>query len=230
VLDVASGTGEPAISIATFLKGTGEVIATDLSEQPLKIAEQRAAQRGLTNIQFRVADVHQLPLEDASFDRVTCRLGLMFFADLAVSLREIRRVLKRGGRFSAAAWGPIAQHYFDTTVGTVREMCPELNLPESAKRMFRFCTPGVLAEPLRAAGFRHTEEGFREVDWTWEGSSEDCWDYFQAVTIPFAPLLTAIPPDRKKEVDRAVLKRVESISCNGRISFKGLFVVANAIA
>src|SRR4051794_24404345 len=54
VLDVASGTGEPAISIASKLQGTGRVIASDISEGPLKIARERAAKRALTNIDFTV--------------------------------------------------------------------------------------------------------------------------------------------------------------------------------
>src|SRR5512140_2195962 len=56
VLDVASGTGEPAISIATAMNGSGGVFATDISEGPLKIARQRAERRSLTNIDFQIAD------------------------------------------------------------------------------------------------------------------------------------------------------------------------------
>ena len=66
VLDVACGTGEPAISIATELSGTGDVVATDISPEPLKIGEARARERGLTNIRFEQADVHHLPFEDNS--------------------------------------------------------------------------------------------------------------------------------------------------------------------
>src|SRR4051812_24005498 len=101
VLDIACGTGEPAISIATLLNGTGEVIAADISPEPLRIGEARAQQRGLTNIRFQVADAHRLPFEDQQFDRVTSRLGVMFFADLSKALREIHRVLKPGGGFTA---------------------------------------------------------------------------------------------------------------------------------
>src|SRR3954470_11643436 len=65
VLDVASGTGEPAISIATALHGTGRVVASDISEGPLKIARERAVSRGLTNIEFQTADAMALPFADA---------------------------------------------------------------------------------------------------------------------------------------------------------------------
>src|SRR4051794_16461788 len=78
VLDVACGTGEPAISIAVAMNQTGRVIASDISEGPLKIARQRAEQRGLTNIEFAQADAHSLPFPDSTFDRITSRLGVMF--------------------------------------------------------------------------------------------------------------------------------------------------------
>src|ERR1035437_8333008 len=61
VLDVASGSAEPASSIATSLNGTRMVTATDISAEPLGIGEQRSRERQLANIRFRVADVHALP-------------------------------------------------------------------------------------------------------------------------------------------------------------------------
>src|ERR1700741_7755 len=60
VLDVACGTGEPAISLALLLKGTGLVLGSDISSQPLKMAEQRAPERSLRNIGFQQADEHPL--------------------------------------------------------------------------------------------------------------------------------------------------------------------------
>src|SRR5260221_2086470 len=50
ILDVACGSGEPAISLATLLEGNGDVLGVDISTEPLKIAEERAAQRGLHNV------------------------------------------------------------------------------------------------------------------------------------------------------------------------------------
>jgi ubiquinone/menaquinone biosynthesis C-methylase UbiE len=79
VLDIACGAGEPAISIAQLLAGSGDVVGIDISPSPLKIAAERATQRGLPNITFQQADAHELPFPDNSFDRITSRLGVMFF-------------------------------------------------------------------------------------------------------------------------------------------------------
>src|SRR5947209_158455 len=83
VLDVACGTGAPSLKVARRVGTTGSVVATDISEEPLKIAAERAKERGLTNIRFERVDVHQLPYPDAEFDLITCRFGAMFFADLS---------------------------------------------------------------------------------------------------------------------------------------------------
>jgi ubiquinone/menaquinone biosynthesis C-methylase UbiE len=140
VLDIACGTGEPAISIAQLLAGDGEVLGVDISPAPLKIAEERAAQRGLTNASFKQADAHRLPFADGSFDCITSRLGVMFFSELPRALREMRRVLKPTGRAILLVWGPMDQPYFQTTIGTVLRMLPNAVTPESGKKCLSWRT------------------------------------------------------------------------------------------
>src|ERR1041385_1691174 len=103
VLDVACGTGAPSLKVARRVGPSGNVVATDLSDEPLKIAAERARERRLNNIRFERADVHQLPYPDSFFDLITCRFGAMFFKDLPQALSEMKRVLKPGGRVALAA-------------------------------------------------------------------------------------------------------------------------------
>ncbi len=229
VLDVASGTGEPAISIATLLQGSGEVVATDVSANPLQVGEQRARQRGLANIHFLQADVHHLPFADSEFDRVTCRLGVMFFADPPCAFRQIHRVLKPAGRASMLAWGPMEQPYFDTTLGTILRLVPTLSLPPAGALMFRFGRKGALTAALRAAGFSQVEERFADLPWNWPDTPGQLWDYFREVTIPFKPLFEAVPAAHRAEVHASVLHALKARYDGAEVKFTARVVLASAI-
>jgi ubiquinone/menaquinone biosynthesis C-methylase UbiE len=153
VLDLASGAGEPVLSIAREVGPTGRVIATDLVEEMLAGLRRRAADSGLPNLAIQHADIEALPFEDDRFDRVTCRFGIMFAPDTARAAAEIFRVLKPGGRSALMVWGPREA----TTMFAI--------LAEAADRVFgidpridftipfRFGVRNRLAEIFTEAGF-----------------------------------------------------------------------------
>lgn len=229
VLDVACGTGEPGISVATLLRGSGEVVGIDISPEPLKIAAERAAQRDLTNVRFQQADAHELPFANESFHRIVSRLGLMFFAEPQRALNEMWRVLKPGGTAALLVWGPFAQPYFQTTIGTVMGLLPGSSLPESGRKMFTFGEAGVLAGALRAVKFTRAEERFATLPFTWPGSPEEVWEYFQDVAVPFAPVLQSVPSARRKEIDEAVLREIRRYYDGKEIKFTATANIAVAV-
>jgi ubiquinone/menaquinone biosynthesis C-methylase UbiE len=94
-LDLATGTGHTAFAIAPYVRS---VIGIDLTPQMLAEAEQLRAAQALSNVVFQIADVHDLPYEDSTFNLVTCRRAAHHFSDIRRALNEIRRVLKAGGR------------------------------------------------------------------------------------------------------------------------------------
>src|SRR5882757_2190651 len=119
VLDLASGTGEPAITLAMRVGAQGHVTALDLSVDLLEIAKGRAQERGLKNFSTQQADAQALPFHDSSFDLATCRFGVMFFRDVKLALQELHRVLRDEARACFLAWGPIEQPYWQTMMGVV---------------------------------------------------------------------------------------------------------------
>lgn len=219
VLDIACGTGEPSITIARLLQGSGEVIGVDISSGPLAVATARAKQHGLSNVRFQEADVHHLPFPDNNFDRITSRLGVMFFADLPKALREMHRVLKPGGRVALLAWGKFAQPYFATTIGTVLKILPDLEMSPAGKSMNRFGTADVLGRQLREAGFSQVEENLTYVSWTWPGTVEEVWEYFQDVAVPFQPTLNAVPAEMRNEINQAVLQAMKKYQVGDEVRF-----------
>ncbi|HTI24318.1 MAG TPA: methyltransferase domain-containing protein, partial [Kutzneria sp.] len=101
-LDIASGTGEPGLTIAK-LAPQGRVVLTDLSPEMLSVASRRA-QAAALDIETVVCSADDLPFPDASFDSVSVRFGYMFFPDLARATAEFVRVLRPGGRLCASVW------------------------------------------------------------------------------------------------------------------------------
>jgi SAM-dependent methyltransferase len=227
VLDLASGTGEPAISLAGRVGPHGHVTALDLSSELLAIAEKRAQSRGLTNFTTRQADAHSLPFADCAFDLATSRFGVMFFRDPDLALQELRRVLRPAGRACFLAWGSVDQPYWQSTMGVVHRHVGGDLLAPGGPDPFRFAEPGSLSSVLQKAGFREIHEQTRTLPWTWPGSVEEVWEQAQAVAVPFRPMLERVPAERWPEIHAAVHAAVGQYSDGEKIAFGASVVFAS---
>lgn len=192
VLDVASGHGEPALAIAEIVGPSGHVTATDQGPGLLEIARERAERDGLTNITFHIADAHDLPFLDATFDRVTCRLGAMYFADPATALREAYRVLKPQGRATYLVWGPREQPLFDICVGLLLSYVDPPESDPDAPGPFAFAEQGTLTRSLEQAGFVDLEEELVTVASPFPGTPQHYWDWVVDMAPPFRPLIGSL--------------------------------------
>jgi len=94
VLDVSTGAGHTALA---FAPRVAQVIATDLTPEMLEAARSLASQRGVTNVEFRVADAQVLPFDDSMFDLVTNRIALHHYPEARKAVGEMARVCRRGG-------------------------------------------------------------------------------------------------------------------------------------
>jgi SAM-dependent methyltransferase len=227
VLDLASGTGEPAISLAQAVGAQGHVTATDLSAELLDIAAQRAKDRGLNNFSVQTADAHALPFPDNSFDLATSRFGVMFFRDPVLALRELSRVLLPPARACFLAWGSFDQPYWQSMMGTVHRHVGGPLLPPDGPNPFRFAEPGSLAAILQAAGFADVEEETRAVPWTWPGSAEEVWEQAQAVSVPFRPLLDRAPAELWAQIHAEVHAALRQYAQGESLAFGASVVFAS---
>jgi demethylmenaquinone methyltransferase/2-methoxy-6-polyprenyl-1,4-benzoquinol methylase len=154
VLDAACGTGD--LAIADLKAGAGKVTGLDFSEKMLERARVKN-----TAIEWLRGDMLALPFADETFDAATVGFGVRNVADLALGLRELRRVLRPGGRLAIleitqprGAMRPFYSLWFDRVVPVLGRVLPGGDaytyLPASVKR---FPTAERLADMLREAGF-----------------------------------------------------------------------------
>ena len=104
-LELAAGPGDTGFEIARRVEPGGKVISTDIAPSMVEGARRRAADLGVTNVEFREMDAQRIDLADDSIDGVVHRFGPMLVPDPAASAREVRRTLRDGGRYAAASWG-----------------------------------------------------------------------------------------------------------------------------
>jgi ubiquinone/menaquinone biosynthesis C-methylase UbiE len=105
VLDVACGTGLIAFQAAEAVGARGGVLGVDLSQRMVDAAARHARRQQVRNAVFERMDAAHLASPDAQFDVVLCSLGLMYLPDPAQAVREMRRVLRPGGRLVLSVWG-----------------------------------------------------------------------------------------------------------------------------
>jgi SAM-dependent methyltransferase len=227
VLDLASGTGEPAISLASRVGAHGHVTALDLSAGLLEIAAQRAQARGLKNFTTQQADAHGLPFPDNSFDLATSRFGVMFFRDPVLVFQELRRVLRTGARACFLAWGPFDQPYWQSMMGVVHRHVGGPLLQPDGPDPFRFAAPGSLSAVFRSAGFNAVEEETKTLPWTWPGPVEEVWEQAQAVAVPFRPMLERVLAEKWPEIHAEVHAAVRQYSDGEKVAFEASVVLAS---
>ncbi len=108
VLDVACGTGFVARLAAQRVGAKGRVVGIDVNASMIEAARASAYREVSPTIEWQVADAAALPFENGAFDATLCQQGLQFFPDRVQALREMRRVLRPGGRLALTVWSAIA--------------------------------------------------------------------------------------------------------------------------
>ena len=152
VLDVACGSGYPAMAAALAIGSLGRVVATDISSEMLAVSVRRAHQAGIDNIEFVEADAEKLHFDADSFDAVTNTYGPMFCPDPEQAVREMHRVLRPGGRAAIVVWDEPRNNPFFEVIFTAAAPLLALAPPEpGGPGPFRLASPERLAALLRGA-------------------------------------------------------------------------------
>jgi ubiquinone/menaquinone biosynthesis C-methylase UbiE len=224
VLDIACGTGLVSFEASRAVSRSGHVLGIDLSERMVDAAEQRAQQMKLSNCSFSRMDAETLALPDASFDVVLCALGLMYMPDPEQAVREMRRVLRPGGRVSLAVWGEQSKCGWSAVFPIVAaevasDVCP---------LFFRLGQQDALARLCADAKFEAVRYRRFTTTLTYADSNEACDAAF--VGGPVALAWSHFNDEVRARVRARYLDAIESWRDGHRYRIPGEFVVAAAIA
>ena len=151
VLDVGCGTGASAIPAAERVGPNGKVIAVDLAERLLEIAQHKAATRNLESIEFRLGDMENLEYPDQHFDAVICVFAIFFVRDVAKQIKELWRMVRPDGQLAITTWGPRVWEPGSTGWwSAVKELRPDLHA--AFNPWDRIAEPKALRELFTEAG------------------------------------------------------------------------------
>jgi len=155
LLEIGCGTAAVTLPLARAVGERGRVVAVDISEPMLEVARQRVAESGLRNVTLLLGDAQLFAFEQAAFDIVTSRMGVMFFAEPVTAFHNIRGALKPDGRLVFACWAPLAEnrHWLISYEIAVRLLGPAVTSPEHEVGPLAFGNPDYVRRILAGAGF-----------------------------------------------------------------------------
>jgi len=210
VLDIATGTGEPAITAARAVGPSGRVIGVDHSSGMLDVARRRAASLGLSNVEYREGDAASLHEPPGSFDAIVCRWGLMFVPDLAAAARGIREALKPGGRLATAVWDSGDKVPMITIAGQqVRAALGIAPPPPGTPNPMSLADTSILERALTAAGFRDFKVEPMNVTFEFD-SPQKFLESRRDISYDFRTSIASQPPEMQRKVEEIVIREAQA--------------------
>src|SRR6266852_1627522 len=220
VLDVATGPGEPALSVAPLVGPEGKVFGVDPIPEMVAAARRAADRLELRNVQFDVAFADHLPFPADTFDAVVSRFGVMFFPSPVDAVREILRVLKPGKKLAMAVWHFAERNPFHYTLSRVIERYVDSALPApDAPDAFRFASPGKLRDVLAEAGATAPSERLLQFTIQAPISVEEFWKLRCEMSEKLREKVAMLSREQLTEVKRQALEALRGYSTDRGMSF-----------
>jgi ubiquinone/menaquinone biosynthesis C-methylase UbiE len=212
LLDVACGTGVVA-RMAAERMAAGRVVGLDFNSGMLAVARsQRAAGAAIEWIEGSALN---LPFPDGSFDVVLCQLGLQFFPDRPLALREMKRVLVPSGRLALSVFSAIERTPGADAFARALDHCVGPNASSIKRAEHIFPDAGEVRSLISAAGFERID--VRTI--AKQISFPSLLDYvrFQLVATPMASLLQERTADERDTV-------IEQVAVTARLFVRPEFI------
>ena len=220
VLDIATGPGEPALSIAALVGPEGKVFGIDPAPEMVEAARRATDDLGFRNAQFDVAAANRLPFPAEHFDAVVSRFGVMFFPSPVEAVREMLRVLKPGRKLALAVWHFAERNPFFYTLSRVIERYVDSPPPApDAPDPFRFASPDKLRDVLAAAGAMAPSERLLQFTVQAPLSVEDFWILRCEMSEKLREKVAMLSREQLPEVKREALDALRGYSTDRGMSF-----------
>jgi len=229
LLDIASGTGEPAISAAQIVGASGKVTGTDLVDEMLTVAREKTAKTDLRNIEFHCIDAETLDFLEGSFDAVTIRWGLMFMPEPQRCLVSAHKALKNYGRITLACWAAPEKNPFVAVL--MKTLSKYMNLPvppPGTPGIFAFADPERLQNVLKSAGFRNIVLEEMEIDVIEVDDGQAYWEAISDLAAPVMALVNQLEESTRSDYIDEVIKIADTLKQGETLRMKGTTWIASA--
>jgi ubiquinone/menaquinone biosynthesis C-methylase UbiE len=220
VLDIATGPGEPALSVAGLVGPKGKVFGIDPIPEMVAAARRAADRLELRNAQFDVAFADKMPFPADTLDAVISRFGVMFLPSPVDGVREMLRVLKPGRKLALAAWHFAENNPFHYSLSRVIDRYVESPpVAPDALDAFRFATPGKLRAILSEAGAISVSERLLQFRIQAAISLEDFWTLRIEMSEKLREKIARLSNDQMTEVKRHTLESLREYVTDSGMSF-----------
>lgn len=231
VLELAAGLGETGMLAAEQVAPMGGVIVSDQADAMLDGARARAAELGLSNVEFQVINAEWVDLPLASVDVVLCRWGYMLLADPPAALAETRRVLRPGGRVALAVWDAVEHNPWASLPMQellARELAPAP--APGAPGPFALGDSERVRELLAGAGFAEIDVQPLDVSQRHD-SFDSFWETTLDISRAFHDAVLSRPEPEIAEIRAGLAARAAPFTApDGTVLLPGRTLVASASA
>ena len=228
VLELACGSGGVGIAAAELVGTQGEVVLSDVAQSMAAIAAARVEALGLRNVSTRALDLEEIDEPNESFDVVLCREGIMLVVDPVRAAREIRRVLRPGGRVALTVWGPRDRNpwlgvVFDSVSAELGTPMPPPGVPGP----FSLDDAATLSRVLIDAGLTGVEVGELPTPYR-AASANEWWTRTCALAGPLAQKLAALPEPAARALRERACEAISVYETPAGLEIPGVSLIARA--
>lgn len=235
ILDVGCGCGNQTLELAARLDASSTVIGVDISEPMLGLArELKAANDNALSaeVQFALGDASEPLFDEASFDAIYSRFGVMFFEEPVAAFSALRNSLKSGGRLGFVCWRePKLNPFFNAPMEAALTVLPApAPSAPGAPGPFGLADDNMIQTTLRLAGFK--DVSVAPLNLTLSVGAETPFDalFEELIQIgPAAALIAQSDPSLKEKAREAVYNRLTDFYASGQgVSFDANFWLVTA--